>query len=222
MNVIPFVAPGRCGGIRGEPAHQGSLDAAWMVLEAANDLGDLATVESCRRVIDANLDRHRRLAVRPAHHHRVFQVRRTPPDVIAANGGDAVHRGPAQDRRRLCNGGSRPVKPGDDGLLDTTGLAALAPGPMRSYLSVLAPSWPIRRFVPPAIADPAMPPIISVANLSKTYGSGFKALNGINLEIHRGEIFALLGPNGAGKTTLISIICGIANPSAGSVIGRRP
>ena len=58
-------------------------------------------------------------------------------------------------------------------------------------------------------------PIISVANLSKTYGSGFKALNDINLEIRRGEIFALLGPNGAGKTTLISIICGIANPSEG-------
>jgi ABC-2 type transport system ATP-binding protein len=65
---------------------------------------------------------------------------------------------------------------------------------------------------------PAMPPIISVANLSKSYGSGFKALNNINLEIRRGEIFALLGPNGAGKTTLISIICGIANPTTGSVI----
>jgi ABC-2 type transport system ATP-binding protein len=63
----------------------------------------------------------------------------------------------------------------------------------------------------------AMPPIISVSNLSKTYGSGFKALNGINLDIKRGEIFALLGPNGAGKTTLISIICGIANLSEGSV-----
>jgi ABC-2 type transport system ATP-binding protein len=62
-----------------------------------------------------------------------------------------------------------------------------------------------------------MSPIISVANLSKTYGSGFKALKGINLDIRRGEIFALLGPNGAGKTTLISIICGIANPSEGSV-----
>src|SRR5256885_2956372 len=63
----------------------------------------------------------------------------------------------------------------------------------------------------------AMPPIISVSNLSKTYGSGFKALNNINLDIKRGEIFALLGPNGAGKTTLISIICGIANLSEGSV-----
>jgi ABC-2 type transport system ATP-binding protein len=62
-----------------------------------------------------------------------------------------------------------------------------------------------------------MPSIISVSHLSKTYASGFKALNGINLEIQRGEIFALLGPNGAGKTTLISIICGIANPSAGKV-----
>jgi ABC-2 type transport system ATP-binding protein len=62
-----------------------------------------------------------------------------------------------------------------------------------------------------------MSPIISVTNLSKTYASGFKALNGIDLEIRRGEIFALLGPNGAGKTTLISIICGIANPTAGSV-----
>src|SRR6195952_476278 len=62
-----------------------------------------------------------------------------------------------------------------------------------------------------------MTPIISVANVSKTYASGFKALDGINLEINRGEIFALLGPNGAGKTTLISIICGIANPTSGRV-----
>ncbi|WP_407176511.1 ABC transporter ATP-binding protein [Bradyrhizobium sp. STM 3562] len=63
-----------------------------------------------------------------------------------------------------------------------------------------------------------MSSIISVANLSKTYGSGFKALKNINLDIQRGEIFALLGPNGAGKTTLISIICGITNLSEGRVI----
>ncbi len=62
-----------------------------------------------------------------------------------------------------------------------------------------------------------MPCIISVSNVSKTYGSGFKALNDINLEIMKGEIFALLGPNGAGKTTLISIICGINNLSAGRI-----
>lgn len=62
-----------------------------------------------------------------------------------------------------------------------------------------------------------MAPIISIANLSKTYSSGFQALKSINLDIRCGEIFALLGPNGAGKTTLISIICGIVNPSEGSV-----
>jgi ABC-2 type transport system ATP-binding protein len=61
-------------------------------------------------------------------------------------------------------------------------------------------------------------PVISVSGLSKTYPSGFTALNNINLEIQRGEIFALLGPNGAGKTTLISTICGIANPSSGKIL----
>lgn len=63
-----------------------------------------------------------------------------------------------------------------------------------------------------------MPPIITVSQLSKTYDTGFQALKNIDLEIRRGEIFALLGPNGAGKTTLISIICGIVNPSTGTVI----
>jgi ABC-2 type transport system ATP-binding protein len=62
-----------------------------------------------------------------------------------------------------------------------------------------------------------MLPIISIANLSKTYASGFRALKNVNLDIKAGEILALLGPNGAGKTTLISIVCGIVNPSEGSV-----
>src|SRR5690349_10155343 len=62
-----------------------------------------------------------------------------------------------------------------------------------------------------------MQPIISIKDLSKTYASGFQALKNVSLDIRRGEIFALLGPNGAGKTTLISVICGIVNPSGGSV-----
>ncbi len=62
-----------------------------------------------------------------------------------------------------------------------------------------------------------MQPIIAISNLSKTYASGFEALKGIDLAIRAGEIFALLGPNGAGKTTLISIVCGIVNPTAGTV-----
>lgn len=62
-----------------------------------------------------------------------------------------------------------------------------------------------------------MQPVISVRQLNKTYADGYVALNGIDLEIQSGEIFALLGANGAGKTTLISIICGIVNPGAGEV-----
>ena len=62
-----------------------------------------------------------------------------------------------------------------------------------------------------------MSSIVSISKLSKTYASGFQALKSVDLEIRKGEILALLGPNGAGKTTLISIICGIVNPSSGSV-----
>ncbi len=62
-----------------------------------------------------------------------------------------------------------------------------------------------------------MQSIISISNLSKTYATGFRALNEINLDIKRGEIFALLGPNGAGKTTLIGIVCGILVATAGKV-----
>ena len=81
------------------------------------------------------------------------------------------------------------------------------------------PHFPAARFPKDLALETAiaMPSIISVSNVSKTYGSGFKALKDINLEIMKGEIFALLGPNGAGKTTLISIICGINNLSAGRI-----
>ena len=59
--------------------------------------------------------------------------------------------------------------------------------------------------------------IITIRGVGKTYQTGFTALQEIDLDIRRGEIFALLGPNGAGKTTLISIVCGIVNPSSGTV-----
>ncbi len=62
-----------------------------------------------------------------------------------------------------------------------------------------------------------MTPIISVKDVNKTYASGHVALKTVNLDIKEREIFALLGPNGAGKTTLISIICGIVNPTGGTV-----
>ena len=62
-----------------------------------------------------------------------------------------------------------------------------------------------------------MTSIISIANVAKTYASGFRALQRIDLDIRKGEIFALLGPNGAGKTTLIGLVCGIVRLDQGSV-----
>jgi ABC-2 type transport system ATP-binding protein len=62
-----------------------------------------------------------------------------------------------------------------------------------------------------------MTPVLEIAGLGKTYASGHRALSGVDLTIHKGEIFALLGPNGAGKTTLISIVCGIVTASEGTV-----
>jgi ABC-2 type transport system ATP-binding protein len=62
-----------------------------------------------------------------------------------------------------------------------------------------------------------MQSIISIRDLTKTYATGFEALKRNNLEIRRGEIFGLLGPNGAGKTTLINIVCGIVNPTSGTI-----
>jgi len=61
-----------------------------------------------------------------------------------------------------------------------------------------------------------MTAILSVSGLMKTYDGGFQALNKVDLDIERGEIFALLGPNGAGKTTLINVICGIVVASGGT------
>ncbi|MCP4818377.1 MAG: ABC transporter ATP-binding protein [Shimia sp.] len=62
-----------------------------------------------------------------------------------------------------------------------------------------------------------MAAIVDIRDLRKVYAGGFEALKGVSLSIEEGEILALLGPNGAGKTTLISTICGITNPSSGSV-----
>jgi ABC-2 type transport system ATP-binding protein len=60
-------------------------------------------------------------------------------------------------------------------------------------------------------------PILEIRGLSKTYKGGVRALDTIDLDIQRGEIFALLGPNGAGKTTLIGAVCGLVKPTEGTI-----
>jgi len=59
--------------------------------------------------------------------------------------------------------------------------------------------------------------LLEIQGLHKTYGKK-TALNDINLSIEPGHIIGLLGPNGSGKTTLIKIICGLLQPTGGSVL----
>lgn len=58
---------------------------------------------------------------------------------------------------------------------------------------------------------------LAIKNLKKTYGNGFQALKGIDLDVEAGDFFALLGPNGAGKSTAIGIISSLVNASSGEV-----
>jgi ABC-2 type transport system ATP-binding protein len=58
---------------------------------------------------------------------------------------------------------------------------------------------------------------ISIRDLQKTYAGGKRALDGVTLDVPRGQIFGLLGPNGAGKSTLINILSGMVTKTAGSV-----
>jgi len=58
---------------------------------------------------------------------------------------------------------------------------------------------------------------LSIRQLTKTYGNGFQALSGIDLDVAEGDFFALLGPNGAGKSTTIGILSTLVNKSSGTV-----
>ena len=66
--------------------------------------------------------------------------------------------------------------------------------------------------------------IVSVRDVTKVYGGGlfgkggFRALDGVSLEVGRGQVFGLLGPNGAGKTTLVKILLGLARRSGGDAL----
>jgi ABC-2 type transport system ATP-binding protein len=80
-------------------------------------------------------------------------------------------------------------------------------------------SGQVQTGLPPAPAATAQPRediVLRVAGLTKRYGDR-AVVNGLDLEVRRGEIFGFLGPNGAGKTTAIAMMLGLVKPLAGSI-----
>ncbi len=92
-----------------------------------------------------------------------------------------------------------------------------------------AVKWPCRTCLtasPPLLSHPYSPHLgaksdmssaLSIRQLTKTYGNGFQALSGIDLDVAEGDFFALLGPNGAGKSTTIGILSTLVNKTSGTV-----
>ncbi len=73
-------------------------------------------------------------------------------------------------------------------------------------------------FFPPFLVRKSdMSSALSIRQLTKTYGNGFQALSGIDLDVAEGDFFALLGPNGAGKSTTIGILSTLVNKTSGTV-----
>ena len=69
---------------------------------------------------------------------------------------------------------------------------------------------------PPDLGDDDAPPVV-IRGLAKSYADGFRAVDGIDLVVERGQVLGLLGPNGAGKTTTLRMLAGLIVPSDGSV-----
>jgi len=63
----------------------------------------------------------------------------------------------------------------------------------------------------------AAPAVATLTNITKRYSNGVVALDGLSLELRRGEIVALLGPNGAGKSTAVRLMMGLSAPTSGDV-----
>jgi len=75
---------------------------------------------------------------------------------------------------------------------------------------------PASAFQPAAVHGSPAPVAIDCRNVTRRFDS-FVAVDNVNLQVPRGEIFGLLGPNGAGKTTLIKMLCGLLKPTAGTI-----
>ena len=66
------------------------------------------------------------------------------------------------------------------------------------------------------MSDPIVPAALRIEGLSKAFGP-MRSVDGLDLDVHAGELYALLGPNGAGKTTTLRMVAGLLRPDAGAI-----
>ncbi len=71
---------------------------------------------------------------------------------------------------------------------------------------------------------PTTATVLRASGLTKRYSSGVLAVDGVDLTVHRGEVYGFLGPNGAGKTTTMRMLLGLIRPTSGTVdlLGEPP
>ncbi len=74
-----------------------------------------------------------------------------------------------------------------------------------------------RRTHAPDLGDEDATPVV-ITGLAKSYADGFRAVDGVDLVVERGQVLGLLGPNGAGKTTTLRMLAGLITPSEGEVL----
>ncbi len=79
-----------------------------------------------------------------------------------------------------------------------------------------------RRRRAPDLGDDDVPPVV-IEGLAKSYANGFRAVDGVDMVVERGQVLGLLGPNGAGKTTTLRMLAGLISPTEGEVrlFGRK-
>ena len=76
----------------------------------------------------------------------------------------------------------------------------------------------------PDVRDPAAPPLVALRGLGRRFPNGTVALDGLDLDLHRGEVLSLIGPSGCGKSTVLRLLAGLDRPTAGTLAwdGERP
>jgi ABC-2 type transport system ATP-binding protein len=99
---------------------------------------------------------------------------------------------------------------GYGGLALVSGLIALGIVLIGGYV------WARRHRKPPDLGDDDVPPVV-ISGLAKSYADGFRAVDGVDLVVEKGQVLGLLGPNGAGKTTTLRMLAGLIKPTEGSV-----